>query len=111
MITGYDEFVAGDSPADFPKVADLGDLLDRLRRYRRALLARCDEAKGCQIKEPVAEVASQMESVVQNLTGSLYQVNKAIPMIEKVLGNLGRYPGVLAETGKIVRQVRADREG
>ena len=106
MKEGYDKLVAGDLPADFPAGAELGEVMQTLRRQRRALLEYCDEAKDCQMNEPVEGVARQMEPIVQSLSGSLHQIDKAIPLLEKVRANLVRYPAVVAEVGDVILSER-----
>ncbi len=109
MVTGYDDFIGRELAADFPTAAEVGEVLRTLRAYRRALQATCDDAKNCRAAEPDIEVANQMEETAQSLGGALLQLDKAIPMIEKVQVNLVQYPAVLERMRGIVKSVRSGR--
>jgi hypothetical protein len=109
MATGYDDFTGRARPADFPMAAELGATLRTLRAHRRALQALCDDVKDCRAAEPDLEVANQMEATVQVVAGALLQLDTAIPSLERVQGNLARYPAVLEQMTEIVAGVRAGR--
>ena len=104
----YDDFVAREL-TDHPTAADVGATLVELRAHRRALQALCDHAKDCRAGEPDLEVANQMEEVVQNVGGALLQLDKAIPALERVQGNLAQYAAVVDRMRGVVESVRANR--
>jgi hypothetical protein len=104
----YDDFVAREL-TDHPTSTEVGATLTDLRAHRRALQALCDDAKNCRASEPDPEVANQMEESVQNITGTLLQLEKAIPALEKVQSNLAQYPAVVERMKGIVASVRAGR--
>lgn len=101
----YDGFLAREL-TDHPTAAEVGATLRDLREKRRALQALCDDAKDCRAAEPDIEVANQMEEVVQNIAGALLQLDKAIPALERVQGNLTQYPAVIERMKEIVKGVR-----
>jgi hypothetical protein len=104
----YDDFLAREL-TDHPTATEVGAALRDLRAHRRALQALCDDAKNCQSAEPDVEVANQMEETVQNVAGALLQLDKAIPALERVQGNLTRYAEVIERMKGIVESVRSGR--
>ncbi len=107
---GYNDFVGRFSlPEGLPTAAQIGDALRTLRTQRRAMQQLCDDARDCRFAEPDIEVANQMEETAQNVAGALLQLDKAIPALERVQGNLAQYPAVIERMKGIVESVRAGR--
>lgn len=109
-MAGYDDFVGRATlPENLPTAAEIAAVLRTLRTHRRAMQQLCDDAKDCRASEPDLELANQMEETVQNVTGALLQLDKAIPGLERVQGNLAQYPAVVDRMKAIVESVRAHR--
>ena len=106
-MVGYNALIAEGTPAGLPTEANVTALLADARRYRRALQAHADMIKDHRAAEPDKEIANQMEEVTQNVTGQLYQLDKAVHSLERVQGAARDYPDVVARMTEIVAAVRS----
>lgn len=106
-VVGYDAFVADGAPTDLPTAIDVAALLTDARRYRRALQTYADNIKERRVSEPDREISNQMEELTQNVVGQLYQLNKAIGLMERVEGAARDYPDVVTRMTDVVAAVRA----
>ena len=105
--TGYDRLMADETPLGIPTALDVTILLTDTRRFRRALQAHADQIKEHRAAELSVEIANQMEEVTQNVTGQLYQLDKAIGLIERVQSAARDYPEIVMRMEKKVVTVRA----
>ncbi len=104
---GYDAFIEQETPTEIPTPAEIGALLITARRYRRALQAHVDDIKEHRADEVNEEVANQMEEATQNMGCQLYQLDKAVGLIEKVQTAARGYVSVIERLVEIVAAVRS----
>ena len=107
MPVGYDALIAGGTPSDLPTAPDITALLTDARRFRRALQAYADTIKEHRAGESAPEIANQMEELIQNVTGQLYQLEKAVVALERVQRAAGDHSAVVTRMQEIVASVRA----
>ena len=107
LPVGYDALVVDGTPPDLPTAPDITALLTDARRFRRALQAYADQVKEHRAAEPSPEIANQMEELIQNVTGQLYQLEKGVAALERVQGAARDYPDVVTRMQEIVAKVRA----
>ena len=107
--TSYDDYIGRPLAPTFPTAAQFGTLLVDLRAHRLELQAQADAIMTARDAEPDFEISNQMEEPIQNLTGALGKVNKAIPLLEAAQRNIGVYASVTARMEGIVDGIRTAR--